>query len=399
MAITYVGGNKLSIAPSNSGSLSLTGLTGGSNSSPSQDDYVVVTWSRGFNSDLNMALSSAGYTELADLYADDNTDANLGVYIKKMGASPDATVDVATIGATFGGVLIAEVWRGVDLTTPMDVSVVTASGSNTALANPPAITPVTSGAVIVACGSAGAQSGTGDNASNFGSSDLTAFQTTFAAFTNGGMGYKVWSGSGSFDPAQWTCNDNIRSSWAAATLALRPAVTAVPITPNDATSAHAAEQPTIAAKSAISVNDAISGHSAESPSIAAKSTTAPADATHGHAAESPAIAAKSTIAPVDALHAHAAESPTIAAISAVTPADALHGHTAESPSIASQSPISPASALHGHTADSPIVAIRILPADASPERLAAVPANDRRAAVPSQIRAGTVAAVDRQASA
>lgn len=220
--ISYVGGNKLAIAPSNSGSLSLTALTGGSDSAPVQNDYVVVTWSRGFNSDINMALTSAGYTELADLYADDNTDANLGVYIKKMGAVPDTTVDVAAIGAAFGGVLIAEVYRGVDLTTPMDVAVQTATGANSALANPPSITPVTTGAMIVTCGSAGAQSGTGDNASNFASSDMTVFQTTFAAFTNGGMGHRAWT-SGAYDPAAWTCADNIRSSWAAVTLALRPA--------------------------------------------------------------------------------------------------------------------------------------------------------------------------------
>lgn len=220
--IQYVGGNKLAVAPSTSGSLDLTALTGGLASSPSLNDYVVVTWSNSGTSDKNMALSSSGYTELADLYANDNADVNLGVYIKKMVGSVDATVDVAAIAAVYGGVLIAEVWRGVDLTTPLDVAVTTATGVDTALANPPSITPTTAGAVIIACGAAGAQNGTGNNASNFASSDLTAFQTTFQPFTNGGMGYHEWT-SGAFDPAAWTCADNIRSSWAAATLVLRPA--------------------------------------------------------------------------------------------------------------------------------------------------------------------------------
>lgn len=224
--IEYVGGAKVAFNGSTTvgGQLSLTGLTGGIDTQPREGDLVIVLYANPGPADRNVQITTADYIEIADLWADDNTDANLGVFRKFMGASPDTVIDVpATGNAGYGGVVIASVWRGVDPSTPLDVTSTTATGINTGQPTPPAITPATEGAFIVVAGHGSCQDGTGNNAANFTNSDLTAFQTTFSPFCAAGMGYKEWTG-GTFTPVIWGGGSaNIRSAWAACTIALRPA--------------------------------------------------------------------------------------------------------------------------------------------------------------------------------
>jgi len=117
------------------------------------------------------------------------------------------------------------VFRGVDPTTPMDVTLTTATGGNSVLANPPSITPVTAGAWI-ACFGFGAHTDGTDTYTSAG--DLTLFTSSGGNTTNdgtAGAGYKDDWVSGSFDPGAWTFSgtDSTSFSWCAVTVALRPA--------------------------------------------------------------------------------------------------------------------------------------------------------------------------------
>jgi hypothetical protein len=138
------------------------------------------------------------------------------------GPSSDTSFEISGTGtSTHANTVAVMVFRGVDPTTPMDVTRTTASAANGGVPNPPAITPITSGAVIVAMGVGTQNAGTTD----FGSSDLDNFLVIQAAgFGNmTGMGSKNWT-SGAFDPAAFSGgNTAISMSWCACTIALRPA--------------------------------------------------------------------------------------------------------------------------------------------------------------------------------
>lgn len=224
--IEYVGGYA-AIVTSSSSNVTVTfggNLTGGLASSASAGDLVVVYFAVGSTADVNLVI--AGYTEVADLYINDTYDANLAVGYKVMGSTPDTTVTLTggTLGTANAGAIAIQVWRNVDPLLPLDVAAVTATSTNSAAANPPAITPVTSGAVIVAGGAAAHARGS----VTFSSSDLSGFVTSGGANNTNdatvGLGYATWT-SGAFDPAAFTFNstDSGQHSWAAVTLALRPA--------------------------------------------------------------------------------------------------------------------------------------------------------------------------------
>lgn len=227
MAITYVGGTQAGLGTGNT-TISLTTLTGGIASAPAANDIVVVTVAVGYVGDLSVGVLTSGYTEISELWSNDVVDTNLSVSTKIMGATPDTSVSVTGRGVTTaGGVAIVQVYRGVDLTTPLDVTPTTASTINTVLPNPPAITPVTSGALIVAIG-AGAH--TRDLAA-FSASYLSNFSYAIYNSTQditAGMGNITWTG-GTYDPAIWTFErtDSVDYSNASVTIALRPAIDAL----------------------------------------------------------------------------------------------------------------------------------------------------------------------------
>lgn len=225
--IQYVGGRTAgSIGTTINITISLSGtLTGGLASAPAAGDLVIVYFGTGSNTDRDLVVS--GYTEITELYANDSYDTNLVVAYKFMGGTPDTSFTLAggTLSAADAGAVAVQVWRGVNATTPLDVTSTTATGSNSILCNPPAITPVTGGAIIVS-GGAGGNNASADP-TTFSSSDLTAFMSTSRSDTYDvtiGLGYKVWT-SGAFDPAQFTFSgtNSTSLSWAAVTLALRPA--------------------------------------------------------------------------------------------------------------------------------------------------------------------------------
>jgi hypothetical protein len=224
LPIEYVGGYTIGYLGTTSNiTVSLTSLTGGLASAPSAGDFVLVYFGTGSGSNRDLVI--AGYTEIAELYANDSEDTNLAVAYKFMGATPDTSVTLTggTGDISDGGAVYVSVWRNVDTIKPFDVTTTTATGLNSVLCNPPAITPITAGAVIVS-GGAGAHT---EGTETYSSSNLTAFLSAGVNDTNDvtvGGGYTEWT-TGSFDPAQFTFSaDNDGSfSWAAVTVALRPA--------------------------------------------------------------------------------------------------------------------------------------------------------------------------------
>jgi chemotaxis signal transduction protein len=193
-------------------------------------DLVIVAYAIGDNDSANqtMAMVTGGYTSVADLFSDDTLDVNLGVFWKVMGSPSETTAIVDGLGGTDAAVAaVAMVFRGVDTTTPMDVTATTDTGIDTGIANPPSINHNNPSGVwtVIAAGTAhsgGAAitytfpTGYTTNAVDDGETDTTDVTV--------GMGYRT-NPSDPEDPGSMTPSvaDGVTFAWAAVTMALRPA--------------------------------------------------------------------------------------------------------------------------------------------------------------------------------
>lgn len=221
-SITFVG-RQAHLISSTSTTLAINGLTGGIASAPAENDVVIVHYGIGTLANRNPAVT--GYTSIASIHFDGaSRDVNLAIAWKAMGATPDTTVSVtATNSSGSMSIVLVEVWRGVNTTTPMDATPTTDSGDGTVLPNPASITPVTSGAKVVACGVGSHTAG----AVNFSSSDLS---NVYAGNNDGTNDVSMLCGSvdwtsGAVDPAAFTFGASDSSGYCrtAVTYALKPA--------------------------------------------------------------------------------------------------------------------------------------------------------------------------------
>lgn len=219
--IQYVGGAK-GEQGTTTATHSLTSLTGGIGSAPADDDYAILAVTNASNNAL-----SIGTTGWDVVYNAQIQDATAGIRLSTLFARKKLTAADTEISLTRASVWAIQVFRGVDPTTPMDVTYqLQALANDRPLPNPPAITPVTEGAWVVACGS-----GHGAfDANDFTSSDLTNFlsqqneSTSFDPLV--GMGYIPDWESGAVDPAQFGGGTTANPTWCSAgaiTFALRPA--------------------------------------------------------------------------------------------------------------------------------------------------------------------------------
>ena len=229
--IQYVG-STVGFASATNVTVSLSGtLTGGIASSPATGD-LVITYA-GCSSTSNRIVAASGntsgfYTSIVLLARSGINYATIGVSRQFMGATPDTSVTASHNGSAADTISVyISVWRGVDATTPLDV---TRTNSASALAiQPPAITPITSGAYIVSGAIGAAGSGAIQSNGVYTSADLSDFRSigggSGARTSVVGAGYKEWT-SGSFQPATFgTTNitDSSDCTSAAVTIALRPA--------------------------------------------------------------------------------------------------------------------------------------------------------------------------------
>jgi hypothetical protein len=202
-------------------------LSGGVGSAAEEGDLVIIFVAYGTNGiDLDMVCLTSGFVKITDIYQFDSYSANLGIFYKIMTATPDESAEVggvtslSTQGVTYG----VSVWRNVDQGTPFDVATTTATNDNQYRADPPAITPVTPGSVVV-CVGCNAVSDTLVN-SKFTAPQLEGFLTARGDDTidsNIGFGYYRWA-SGEFNPNAFsTVATAATGSWCAASIAIRPA--------------------------------------------------------------------------------------------------------------------------------------------------------------------------------
>jgi hypothetical protein len=196
-----------------------------------EDDLVIVAYentTRG-GADLDLAMITSGYTEVADLFSNDSLEAQLGVFYKVMGASPDTTAQVDGLGGLDVAVAaVAMVFRGVDTTTPMDVAATPATGLNTHTPDPPSIDWSTANAWTVIVGGCGHASSTRTLTFPTGYTTNAEQKSNLDATNNNvstiGIGYNNGP-SDPEDPGTFTVSglDDAGFSWAAVTMALRPA--------------------------------------------------------------------------------------------------------------------------------------------------------------------------------
>jgi hypothetical protein len=233
MALTYVGGN------SNTGTgatiaVSLTALTGGSNSSPSAGDLVVVFFGLGASGNWTATLSeqSGNYTHFGtQSRGNDTRDAVCRGAYRIQPGTPDTSVTVSGPNNTaYSGWAAVQVWRGVNSATPLTGTASGTGATDSNHADAAAITPGANNAVVIFGFAGTAAAGTAD------SKTLPTGYTTYAINTIStigsgaecyyGVAAKLLSGGSgvSEDPGALSGGTTSTSDgWATWTAALNPA--------------------------------------------------------------------------------------------------------------------------------------------------------------------------------
>lgn len=193
-------------------------------------DLALVLTGTANDDNIDVGVNTAGYTELFDLYVNDSRDTNFAAAYKIMGEPPDTVVNVIGSNAAFrGSATVVYVLRGADQTTPIDVTPTTATLLSSIVPNPPSITPVTSGAWVVAAFGMGANAADAVGTEPAGYSNLVSeSHDPGISFTVGVASFE-WT-SGAHDPGTFTNyavdgGNAAQCCWAAASIAIRPATT------------------------------------------------------------------------------------------------------------------------------------------------------------------------------
>lgn len=231
--IQYVGSYGLDVSSlSNSVdyTFSLAGvLTGGIASSPQAGDFCVISYATANTADRsNRAIYNAigAFTQLMTAYVNDTNDTNITIAYKFLESPIDFNVTVGVSSAAAGAsgmVASVHVFRGVNITTPMDVAYVSNPTINTGRPDPLSITPSTSGAKIAVFAAGAYVLGV---TNTFTSSDFDIFTTMGVPGTSRsvavGFGYKNWT-TGAFNAAQFGGPAaSLADSSIAVVIALRP---------------------------------------------------------------------------------------------------------------------------------------------------------------------------------
>lgn len=152
--IQYVGGVTQTYVDTTKLAVDLTSLTGGVGTAPEEGDYVIVLFGACEEGTSPADIDISGYTTEFSQY--NSTDSVIKrrtkLLYKKMGSTPDT--EISTSAQSNSSVedcrsLSVMVFRGVNPTTPFDVTAETYSEVDTLIPDPPSITPITSGAVIL----------------------------------------------------------------------------------------------------------------------------------------------------------------------------------------------------------------------------------------------------------
>jgi hypothetical protein len=233
--IEFLGSKSFTHASTTPSAVSLTDLKdeSGANVTLLEGDLVVVNFGMTFNSsrtEAQMLIANFIAAFTPPTYSNDGNDCQQLVQYKFMTGTPDTSLTPVATDSTNRGVagnIMA--FRGVNLTTPIDVAATTATGVDGHSANSPAITPTTTGAVILVAATGGvtnanatwtAPAGLESDTNNFAVSGASSGVARGLA----AMGFVRWTG-GAYDPAAFGVGGttNANDSWSAASVALRPA--------------------------------------------------------------------------------------------------------------------------------------------------------------------------------
>ena len=152
----FIGSGGVGQANGGSGSVDLTALTGGTSSTASENDIVVITVHYESATSGIPTMTTSGYTQIASGFANDQLDSQVAVFYKIMGATPDTTAVYAASGDGAGGTSATlMVFSGVDLTTPIDVTATTTITTNTVIPSFSSITASSSTTGSILIGAAG----------------------------------------------------------------------------------------------------------------------------------------------------------------------------------------------------------------------------------------------------
>lgn len=202
--------------------------------SPAANSFVLVALchkSTGTTADTNPSLSgnNSGAASLAfDLFANSTNDINFWCWTLTQGATPDTSLAFTGLKAASNYALLVITYTGCG---GIDVATQTLTGTSTVLStaplDPPAITPVTSNAKVLAFY---AEATSGSTANNWSTVPPELSHWTEAhdpSVAPGevmiGFGDILWGGSGAVDPTNAHGNSGSSSSgWAVATMALKP---------------------------------------------------------------------------------------------------------------------------------------------------------------------------------
>jgi len=221
--IEYVGGKTFTRGGSASSTTTvpLTDLTGGIGTQPQEGDIVIASVNIGsYASNYATSQLPSGYTQIAALYGNNNYDNSHNVSYKIMGATPDTSIVIpATISDLWAQTVTIQVFRNVDIINPLDVTPTTSILTATALPNPPAITPITAGAVIVVCGATAYYYAALTNNELTSFLSIQSINDTYDSYS--GSGYFEWV-SGAFDPVAFGGTNQTSYAATAVTMALRP---------------------------------------------------------------------------------------------------------------------------------------------------------------------------------
>lgn len=189
------------------------------------DLVIVVVGGESADGNEAMAMTTSGYTLQAEAFANDNRDSNLGVFTKVMGGTPDTDVTITGF-VNVNSVMSAIVYvaTGVDTSTPIDVATPSpTTGLNGGNADGPSITPVTNGARVFSVFANTRSADTPTQPSGY-SAPVGAADTDGTNRTRVGLAYLDLPTAAPENPGAWSnMTGGANDSWAAATLALRPA--------------------------------------------------------------------------------------------------------------------------------------------------------------------------------
>lgn len=236
---TYVGGQTLNLIGTTANTVTNFSLTGGIDSTPREGDIVIIAVSVAATSNILTTIypvlgsDGASYTQISATYVNNtaNTnDTNAFFGYKIMGATPDTSfrLSAGTGNAANGGAVTLQVWRNISSSSPTEGGTKSSSSTQSALANPPAATINTAGAIVIAV-TASAHTGGADT---YSSSQLSNFLSASGSDTyDSSVGMGSYSGGAPFDPAVFTFTqaDSTAFSSVAYTQTFTPATGSFPV--------------------------------------------------------------------------------------------------------------------------------------------------------------------------